>query len=352
MSLAVRRIPLTAALVAGALLAAPSAARAGSYVFGSDLAAPADAVEEHAADTVYWNGALATQRPGPPGEPGDGSAVRRTQAAAPADGQLRYVTIRGGVLPGGGLGKFRFVVLRPAGAAMKIVQVGEREESIATTADPLHRNPYKSIDWDLCFKKGDRLGLWKIGHGNLQAFASIPGSGLARYESATGIGRGASLTGTSTPDRELLMEVLMETGRYAFSHCPGGYEDHIYEGLDVPDSTPRLPARSNTFRVPARCPASTYGGCFGNWVLSARIGGAAQTLAMGPFRLRSGRRITLRATLTPQLAARVRRRDLELRLITKGHDDPTDARNRAAPGRRPGRQSRQTSQKLTLRAAE
>ena len=114
MPLAARRTPFATALAAGALLAVAPAAHAGSFVFGSDLSTPADAVEQHGADTVYWNSVMATQRPGPPGESGGGSVVRRTQGAAPADGQLRYVTIRGGVPPGGGLGHFHFVVLRPA----------------------------------------------------------------------------------------------------------------------------------------------------------------------------------------------------------------------------------------------
>ncbi|MDQ3935156.1 MAG: hypothetical protein M3340_11070, partial [Actinomycetota bacterium] len=63
MALVAHRRPLAVALAAGALLAVPGSAHAGSYLFGSDLSSPANAVEARGADTLYWNSTLAPTRP-------------------------------------------------------------------------------------------------------------------------------------------------------------------------------------------------------------------------------------------------------------------------------------------------
>ena len=317
------RRPLAAALAAGAVLALPATAHAGRYLFGSDLSSPANAVEARGADTVYWSSTPAPARLGP---------------AAPRAGQLRYVTIRGGVLPGGGLGDFRFVVLREAGGVARVEYVGRDVERLPTTSDPMHRAPYKGFNWDICLNAGDRLGLWKLGHGELRIFAEVPGSVTGWFEDAAGFSVGDAFTATPRQDRELLMQALVETGRDAFSRCPGGYEDHVYKGLELRSETARLDG--DAARVRARCPRATYGGCFGRLVLRARIGGRRVALGSAPFRLRSGRGRTLRVPLAPAHAALVRRRgSLGAEVAMTGHDDPSDARTRRAAPPRPGRQS-------------
>src|SRR4051794_12615123 len=134
MSTVVRRRLFTALLAVAVPLAAPAVASAAQILFGSDLPAPADTVESHGANTIHWNSAVSSTRPGPPGEaldPND-TVRRRTVAGAPAEGQLRYVTIWGGVSPGGAPVRFHFVVLRPRGGAVKLDQI-ERSQ--------LHRLP-------------------------------------------------------------------------------------------------------------------------------------------------------------------------------------------------------------------
>jgi hypothetical protein len=344
MSVIRRHLPLFAAALS---LALPSAAHAGSVVFGSDLASPANAVESHSADTVYWNSTVATERPGPPGEPRPPTDPARHQAvaASPATGQLRYVTIRGGMLPGAGLGDFRFVVLRPdASGAVRVAAIDPIPRRLATTTDPLHRTPSKGFNWKLCLRKGDHLGIWKLGHGDARIFADVPGSVLSWYENAAGIAAGNVFTGTPSSGRELLMQVRVNTGRDAFSRCPGGYKDHVYRNLDI--SGGRLSGGSVVVR--GRCPRETYGGCFGRLTLRA----SGMSFGSTPFEAPSGRRVNVRVPVSAAHAALLRRRgslrgDVEM----KGHDDPTDPRNTAAPRPRPGRQtSTNVVRRVVLRA--
>jgi hypothetical protein len=331
MSLAPRRHPLIASIALGVSLAAPAAGTAGTYGFGSDLSAPANAVEAHGVDTVYWSGAFA--------------AKRALAAAAPATGQLRYVTIRGSVLPGGGTGEFRFVVLHPDGASVKVEQIDERIRALPTTTDPLRRVPNKDFNWNLCLHRGDQLGLWKVGHGNLQVFGDVPGSVTSWYENASGLARGDVFTGASSAGRELLMQVLMTTGPDAFSRCPGGYKDHVYRNLDVA----RVRLSGQALAVRARCPRETYGGCFGRLAVRARIGGRTVTLGRTRFTLPSGRRFNPRLALAPAYAALIRRRgSLKADVVMVGHDDPSDVRNRSAPAPRPGRQGNGSTRRVTI----
>ena len=310
------------------MLAAPATARADSILFGSDLSSEANAVESHAADTVYWDGTAA--------------------AASPVDGQLRYVTIRGGVMPGGGLGYIRFVVLRPAAdGSVRVVAVDSRTSGLPITTDPRHRVPHKGFNWELCLRRGDHLGVWKIGHGDVRIFAEVPGSVTSWYENAAGIAAGNVFTGTPSAGRELLMEVRVNTGRDAFSRCPGGYKDHVYEGLEL-DRSARL--RGGRLVVRGRCPRATYGGCFGRLAVRAGLAGGRATLGRAPFSLPSGRRVTLRLPVSAAHAAVVRRRgSLDAEAVMKGHDDPSDPRNRSAPAPRPGRQSGTDIVRIVLR---
>ncbi|HEX8052418.1 MAG TPA: hypothetical protein VF517_05455 [Thermoleophilaceae bacterium] len=325
MSLAPRRHLLIASIALGVSLAAPAAGTAGSYDFGSELSSPANAVEAHGADTVYWDGA----------------------SAAPDTGQLRYVTIRGGVLPGGGTGDFRFVALHPDGASVKVEQIDQRIRTLPTTTDPLRRVPNKDFNWNLCLHRGDHLGLWKVGHGNLQVFGDVPGSVTSWYENASGLARGDVFAGAASGDRELLMQVSITTGADAFSRCPGGYKDHVYRGLDV--ARARLSGQALALR--ARCPRETYGGCFGRLAVRARIGGRTVTLGRARFALPSGRRFDPRIALAPAHAALIRRRgSLRADVVMTGHDDPSDIRNRRAPAPRPGRQSDTGTVRVTIAA--
>ena len=347
---AVRRHLLLVSLVIGASLAAPSAATAGSVRFGSDLSPDANVVESHGADTVYWNRTVATERPGPPAYPNHptDSSRRYVTAASPVDGQLRYVTIHGGVMRGGGLGHIRFVVLRPApDGSVRVVAIDHRTTTLPVTTDPRHRVPQKDYNWKLCLRKGDYLGVWKIGHGDVRIFAEVPGSVMGWYENAAGIATGNVFTGTPSTGRELLMEALVTTGQDAFSRCPGGYKDHIYEGLDLNRSA-RL--KRGQLVVGAGCPRATYGGCFGRLAVRATLAGGRTRLGSVPVSVPSGRRVLVRIPLAAAHAAVIRRRgSLNAEAVLEGHDDPSDPRNRSAPRPRPGRQSATDIFRVVLR---
>jgi hypothetical protein len=342
---------LTVPIAAGALLGAPAAAPAKQFLFGSDLPAPADAAETHGAGTIHWNRAVARHRPGPPGEPAHPASGVRTKlsAVAPADGQLRYVTIWGGVPPGGSAVRFRFVVLRPqGGASVELAQV-ERSQihTLPVTPDPAHRVPSKSFNWELCLRKGDHLGLLQLDPGSLRIFASVPGSMTGWYENAAGVFSGDVFSGTATPDRELLMQVLETSGPDAFSRCPGGYKEHVFHGIDVSDST-RLGARDSV-RFVARCPRGTYGGCFGRLRLRTRVSGRMRTLGGVGVALGHGRQEVVEVDLSAPDAASIRRKGtIHALAVMRGHDDPSDPRNRRAPGTRPGRQSGTFTQPLLI----
>ncbi|MEA2376079.1 MAG: hypothetical protein QOD53_2542, partial [Thermoleophilaceae bacterium] len=49
------RAPLAALAVSLAALLAPAPGQAAVTVFGSDLSKPANLVEDHGADTAFWN---------------------------------------------------------------------------------------------------------------------------------------------------------------------------------------------------------------------------------------------------------------------------------------------------------
>jgi hypothetical protein len=330
----VRRIVIPAVIAA---LAAAAPAHAGRFIFGSDLSAPADSTMSGPAGTIYWNSAIGQQRPGPPAEPGDHERLRRFVAAAPADGQLRYVTIHGGAVPGGGAGDFRFVVLHPQpGGGVAVEQTDDRVNRVIETGDPNHRTGQKGFDWKLCLHRGDFLGIRMESAATLRTFASIPGSAV-------------STTDGTVADRELLMEVYMETGADAFDRCPGGYENHVFRGLDLRDPDASYRRRERAVVVQVRCPRYAYGGCFGRVALTTRAAGRTITLGRRAISFRSGEAGALRVPLSAAGAALVERRgSLTMTLAGSGHDDPSDARNRTAPGHRPGRQSARFAHKLNL----
>jgi hypothetical protein len=339
-----RRLPIAVLAAAAAFLAAPASAPAAQVLFGSDLAAHADAIETHGANTILWNDTVASRRPGPPGEPVDPQeGIRRyTTAASPRDGQLRYVTIYGGVPPGGSPLRFHFAVLRPrAGGTIALEQIERTQlHALPVSPDPANRVPNKSINWDLCLEKDDRLGLLQLDPGSMRVFATIPGSVTSWFENAAGVAAGNVFTGTPSQDRELLMEVLVNTGPDASSRCAGGYREHVYSGLDFGDRRAHLEPGTRTLRLKARCPAQTYGGCTGRLALRAKIGGHERTLGRTTFDFVHGHSGALRVGVSRADAALVRSRGtLRATAVTVGHDDPTDPRNRHAPGTRPGRQS-------------
>ena len=315
-----------ALLTVAAFLAVSGAASADWTEFGSDLEKEANAVESHAADTVYW---------GPP---------------TPREGQLRYVTIKGGAIQGRGIPEFRFVILHPRDGSFEVEQVDPRRRFFRFAHQPDAHTNSKDYDWDLCLHRGDHLGVHKVGHGDLQIFSNAPDSVTSWYENAAGIFRGDVFTASTTPGREVLVRALVMTGEHASDRCPGGYREHVFRGLDFRfPRIARLRSAERAVAVRVRCASITYGGCFGTLTLRATLVGGRQTIGSRAFRFEPGDGGSLRVPVTEAAANAIRRRTLTALAIVRAHDDPADRRNKSAPGRRPGRQSGTFEQQLKLK---
>src|SRR2546423_2473307 len=173
MNVALRRlIPcLIAALIA--LLALPATGQAGVQIFGSDLSAPADVIEHHGADSAFWNVKL-----------GNGGT-----AAAPADGQVTEVRVKGNVLddPRGQIKPMtmmHFQVLHPMGDGSVKVMLSSGAFYTPLGGDSQQINTYAPVN--LCVHKGDYVDFNDIG-GNqnhwgrfdgmpFRTFIPVPGS--------------------------------------------------------------------------------------------------------------------------------------------------------------------------------
>src|SRR5918912_383692 len=151
------RTPIIAAICAAALAALPSAAVAEPVTFGSDLSLPATVVENHGADTGFWN---------PSGYSG--------QLVAPQGGEVSLIRLKGGMLRNSHpsvqqferiASMFHFQVLRPqADGSMKVL-LSSGHMYLPVTSDPdlvssfgVAANPNGSEPLlNICMAKGDVL---------------------------------------------------------------------------------------------------------------------------------------------------------------------------------------------------
>src|SRR3954470_5853698 len=156
-----------------AMLALPASGQAEVMLFGSDLKAPADVIEHHGADSAFWNVKL-----------GAGHAT-----AAPADGQVTEVKVKGTVIPDP-TGRIKptamihFQVLHPMGDGSVKVMLSSGAFYTPLGGDSQQINTYAPIN--LCVHKGDYVDFNDIG-GNewhwgsfdgmpFQTFSRVPGS--------------------------------------------------------------------------------------------------------------------------------------------------------------------------------
>src|SRR5437763_8965886 len=143
-----RRVLPCLSAIAGLMLV-PSA-QAKVMVYGSDLTAPADMVEAHGADSVFWNTSLAN---------GGGTA-------APADGQVKVVRVKGTVLPDPTGRKkpmtmIHFNTLRPLPDGSMAVWLASGAFYTPLGGDPQQISSYEPIN--MCVHKGDYLAFNDIG---------------------------------------------------------------------------------------------------------------------------------------------------------------------------------------------
>jgi hypothetical protein len=203
---------LAPVLAIAALAAMPATAQAKSVVFGSALTAPADRIEAHGADSVFWS----TSLPG-------GHKFR-----VPVKGRVATVKIKGTAVRQGGQDPntlFHLQVLHPAHKRVRVV-LTSGGFNIPVGGNPNRITIYHPIN--LCAKKRDFVAFNDIGgyappaypQGTpFQIFSSVPGATTAFYSSSNGTNNGAKFKGAPHKGEELLMQMTVVTGKPA-GICP------------------------------------------------------------------------------------------------------------------------------------
>lgn len=212
-----RHTTVAFALAIALLALTPASGAAAVTTFGSDLTAPAGAVEARQADTAYWQAAFADGR----------------SPVAPVAGRITSFRVKGIALSSpvagvpGGETDFHLQALRarPDGT-LQILRTSQNFNLPSRGADPQTVTSYAPENF--CVDAGDVLafntvGGWDaIATGNgpypngtpLQIFASVPGAVVAEFTGADRTNNGDVVTpGTLRgQNRELLMQLSVGTG--------------------------------------------------------------------------------------------------------------------------------------------
>jgi hypothetical protein len=336
------------ALVAAAALAVlPAAGDATVTNVGSDLTKPANVVEAHGADALWWN-SLIDGRPG----------------AMPTDGQVTSVRVKGVVLDSPDLRRnpqrpdpmFHVQVLHPIGGGrvrvmlssapfrLPIVNVA-RDGTVQGNAQVI--NKYAPIN--LCVHRGDYVDFNEIGGHewswnfpgaspgldgmHFQIFSAAPSSATPFYTKNAGTNNNSEWAPQDVRQgQELLMQSQLSTGAHATDFCPGGYMQHVFTGLQMSRGSATVSASSNTVKVRGSCSHKTYGGCKGVIVMKATIGGREVSLGGTAFTVRPAFSSTFNVKLSKQSIDMIKQaKSVTARVSADGHDDPLHDR-RAKPG--------------------
>lgn len=198
------------------LLAAPSA-EARKRVLGSSLQASATRSEAHPVDTAFWPQRIRSAR----------------RFRAPADGQVLAVRLKGSVLRSRAgapdpFNQIHFQSLRPLPdgsmrvlltSATFLMPIGGARDQVTT---------YRPEN--LCVPKGGVVGFndsggfdptWYPNGARFRVFGRVAGSITARDTAADGTNNGDTLRPTARRDSELLMQVVLGTGRDVGGACRG-----------------------------------------------------------------------------------------------------------------------------------
>jgi hypothetical protein len=327
------------AAIAAAALALPAAGQAAVTAVGSSLAKPADLVEAHGADALFFN----TSIDGLPG-------------AMPTDGQITLVRVKGSVLDSPSLRRnpqapkpmFHFQVLHPVGGGVMRVMLSSAPFflPIVTVArdgslqgNPQAVNSYSPVN--LCVHKGDFVDFNDIGGSewswggldgmHVQAFSRTPGSTTGFYTKSNGTNINSQWTPQAfNQGEELLMQAKLSTGADATDFCPGGFMQHVFTGLQVRRET--LSVTSGGVKLHGSCSWKIYGSCKGLALLKATVNGASVSLGGAPFVVKRGSSGSFTVKLSSQGAAIVKKAGtLTAHVTADGHDDPVHD-SRAHPG--------------------
>lgn len=322
-----------ALLAAAALIALPATASAAVSDFGSDLSSPANISLNHGSDTSYWNIAL----------PSGGLYT------APADGQVTIVKLKGGVLPNRALAGssaedlaqiIHFQVLRDKGDGyLKVVQLSTGHLKIPLTDDQNVVTQYEPVN--LCVKRGDTVAFNTIGAheyrripydpayqgAEYQVFGRVPGSTIQWYEKDNGLNEGTTILPSPNDQlqgAELLMRTTLATGPDATDMCPGGYQQHVFRGLQLlAPPQPSVRTKDRIARLKGFCHGENYGGCFGTVSLDATIDGVPTHLGDGKFSIKNAYTEPIDVPLSPDVILKIQQAKKVVATATAdAHDNP------------------------------
>ena len=200
-------------VIALALLAGiPAVVQAKRIKFGSNLAAPANRIEAHPVDSVFWSTGLAS----------------KGKQRVPKAGRIVTIRIKGSAIRHGGSNPvtlFHFQVLHPSHGHVR-VSLTSGPFNVPVGGDPNRVTTYHPVN--LCARKHDYVAFNDVGGFNassypsgtpFQIFSSLVGSTTAFYSKAGGTNNGASFTGSPHQGEELLMQMAVGTGKDA-GICP------------------------------------------------------------------------------------------------------------------------------------
>lgn len=243
-----------AALAAAGLaaLAVPAASSAGYQTFGSDLAAKAEVVHAHQADTAYWMTQFADHR----------------LPTVPVEGQIKEVRIKGYAVtdraPGSVVGVndtlFHIQAYEDAGNGLLRARITSQGFDLPNKLNGNADSITSYFPENFCVKPGDTIGFNHIGGWDgdtsytgpyrdgtpLQIFAKSPGASMTWFE-ANGFWHDQSTTHSPMTPRpghvhdrggklqeELLMQMVVATGDDRSYECGGSFNPYR-----PPDPPPR-----------------------------------------------------------------------------------------------------------------
>ncbi|HEX8742675.1 MAG TPA: PASTA domain-containing protein [Thermoleophilaceae bacterium] len=325
------------AAAAVAALAFPAAGMAGVETFGSDLSAPANAIEPeggihpayngvwNGADTAFWNTKLA-----------NGSRV-----TAPADGQIVEIRVKGTAVSGphpwspnvAPRALVHFQVLHPQADGSAQVDLTSGGVDWPIGGDPQQVTTYRPVN--LCAHAGDYVDFntwgghewrWdKYGGIPMQVFSQVRGSSMNWYEKDNGTNNGQFVRGRTRDGRELLMQTVIATGPDATDICPGGYAQHIFRGLEIQPSPQSavVRTRDRVAKVRTFCHGENYGACKGRLTLKANVAGQEVELGSSEFDVDNSYTVNVQVPLSDAMVTMLRGAgSLNVTAVADGHDDP------------------------------
>ena len=311
---------LILAAAVSVVAALPSAADAAVMRLGSDLQKPANWVEAHGPDSAFWNVSI------------DGAS-----GAMPADGQVTFIRVKGTVLkdPSGAITPstlFHFQTLRPLGDGRVRVMLSSSGFHTPHGGDPQQITGYTPVNF--CVKKGDYVDFNDVGGAQFrwgpydgmpfQVFSRTPESQMALYLKADGTNIGAEFAPADVKQGvELLMQTTLATGPDASDMCPGGYRQHVFEGLELTPQDVTISATKRIAKLKTKCPPRTYGRCRGVLTLKALLNGTSVTLGGAPFVIKPGWSDRIELQLTKRQVRQIKKAGGARGTITAvGRDDP------------------------------